>query len=163
MERSSVVTNTITGFWKPAGPNGYFSQWYPSPFTIDGKTFSCAEQYYMFNKALAFGDKETALKVLATSSPKTMKALGKQVKGFTDAEWDKIKYEIVVQGNRAKFGQNPDLKQKLMNTGNSTLAELSPYDAIWGVGTTSQNQALWKGQNLLGKALMQVRGELRFT
>lgn len=156
-------TKQVVGFWRTEDTYGIFSQWAPSNFILNNQKFTCAEQWMMYNKALAFGDKATALKIMATDSPKTMKALGKQVKGFTDDEWDKIKYEIVVQGSRAKFGQNPELRQQLLNTGNATLAELSPYDAIWGVGTSSPRPETWKGQNLLGKALMQVRDELRST
>ena len=35
-------------FWKARSP---FSQWHPSEFVVDGKTYNCAEQYMMYHKA----------------------------------------------------------------------------------------------------------------
>ena len=76
-------------------------------------------------------------------------------------------FNIVVEGNMAKFQQNPELLAILLSTGNSTLVEASPYDNIWGIGmeasdnrVTTPNQ--WLGDNLLGKALMKVRDRLTF-
>ena len=58
--------------------------------------------------------------------------------------------------------QNPELKEFLLNTGDSILVEASPVDAIWGIGLAADDPAAaephnWQGQNLLGFALMRVR------
>jgi len=50
----------------------------------------------------------------------------------------------------------------LLMTGSKILVEASPEDCIWGVGLEENDplildEANWKGQNLLGKALMKVR------
>ena len=71
----------------------------------------------------------------------------------------------MVQANLAKFSQNAELKQFLLNTNSRILVEASPVDAIWGVGMAQdhldiQNPEKWKGLNLLGFALMQVRAQL---
>ena len=69
-------------------------------------------------------------------------------------------------GNIAKFGQNPALKEFLLSTGDALIAEASPYDTIWGIGL-DRDTALkgtvdqWKGENLLGCVLMDVRDRLR--
>ena len=52
-----------------------------------------------------------------------------------------------------------------MDTTGTTLVEASPYDKIWGIGLKStsplaQNRSTWKGTNLLGKILTEVRDEL---
>lgn len=152
----------VFGFWKPEGPNGFCGQWYPSKFVdTEGHTYECTEQYMMYAKAKLFNDDETAKKILETNSPKLMKNLGRQVKGFVESVWDQHKFNIVVEGNMLKFTQNPDLKEMLLATGTSTLVELSPLDKIWGVGTEDPNPAYWNGQNLLGKALMEVRRRLQ--
>ena len=74
------------------------------------------------------------------------------------------KYDVVKNGNRAKFEQNPDLKKLLLATGNAILAEASPKDKIWGIGLDAQtaestDMSEWPGQGLLGRALMELRTE----
>ena len=59
-----------------------------------------------------------------------------------------------------------DLKKFLLATGDSVLVEASSYDAIWGIKMVSNdenttNPLKWRGSNLLGFALMEVRDELR--
>ncbi|MDE6363162.1 MAG: NADAR family protein, partial [Lachnospiraceae bacterium] len=76
------------------------------------------------------------------------------------------KYAIVLNGNYLKFSQNPQLKNFLLHPGNKVLVEASPYDGIWGIKMaqteqTAQNPLHWRGQNLLGFALMEVRDVLR--
>jgi ribA/ribD-fused uncharacterized protein len=133
---------------------------------IHNKTFCCCEQWMMLWKALLHNDTITAEKILATRSPKSMKMYGRKVQNFDEALWDRHKFQIVVNGNYLKFLQNPDYCAILLNTNNKLIAECSPYDAIWGTGANkeksqAQGIANWKGQNLLGKALMTVREILR--
>ena len=77
-----------------------------------------------------------------------------------------MKYDIVVEGNKAKFSQNPETREFLLSTGDAIIAEASPYDTIWGIGL-GRDEAMkgtvgqWKGENLLGCALMDVRDWLR--
>ena len=111
------------------------------------------------------GDNETLAKIMGSTDPKVCKKLGKQVVGFAPDKWDAIKEDVVYKGNMAKFTQNEDLRRALLETGDATLAEASPYDAIWGIGRKASERLAqvpekWKGTNLLGKALMRVRTEL---
>jgi hypothetical protein len=137
-----------------------FSQWYPCKFEEDSIWFNCSEQYMMANKALLFGDNDIYDKIMKTSSPKIMKSLGKKVKNFNPKIWNKEKYDIVLCGNMLKFGYDIEMLEILRNTGNSIIAEASPYDNIWGIGMKKQKDLTekdWKGTNLLGKILMEVR------
>lgn len=139
-----------------------FSQWYDVYFEVDGVQYHTTEQYMMASKAQLFGDEETLCEIMKAYSPAEYKKLGRKVKGFDAAIWDERKLDIVVEGNRAKFGQNPDLKEFLLATGDAILVEASPYDKIWGIGMdreTALNGSIddWKGENLLGCALMEVR------
>lgn len=142
-----------------------FSQWYGAPFVVDGHRYASAEHFMMAEKARLFGDHENHAKILQASNPGAAKALGRQVRGFDDATWLAQRFNIVVRANQAKFSQNKDLGDYLRQTGSRILVEASPVDRIWGIGmaqddTHAGNPMLWRGLNLLGFALMQVREEL---
>jgi ribA/ribD-fused uncharacterized protein len=142
-----------------------FSQFHRCRFVVGGNTFGCAEQFMMHGKAVLFGDAEIAAKILAADQPRTHKALGRQVRNFDDAMWKREREAIVMAGNRAKFTQNPELRDKLLATRGTTLVEASPRDRIWGIGLAATDpRALdakqWRGQNLLGKILTALREEL---
>lgn len=158
-----IETATMVLFWQPPG---VFGQWTDSVFVVDGVTYRCAEQFMMAEKARLFGDEAIRAKILASASPRAHKALGRRVSGFDQAVWERSALDIVVRGNRAKFSQNPAMRAALLATGDKLLVEASPLDKIWGVGLRADDprvhdRATWRGQNLLGEALMRVRAELR--
>ena len=144
---------------------GPLSQWQRAHFTIDGVEFNCAEQYMMYRKALLFGDERMAAKILEATKPFDHKRMGQQVQGFDQVAWVEARIDIVLTGNRAKFGQNDGLAKKLTRTEGTLLAEVNPRDEIWGIGLAEtdprvQDPAQWNGMNLLGSILMEVRREL---
>lgn len=138
------------------------SQWWMSPFEIDGITYSCAEQYMMAEKARMFHDSEMLRMILEAEHPKAMKAYGRSVQNFDKEQWDNACYEIVKRASIAKFSQNPALWEFLRTTRNRILVEASPRDRIWGIGMGRRNPDAqypmkWKGTNLLGFALTEAR------
>lgn len=138
------------------------SQWYDCSFEVNDTKYHTAEQFMMANKALLFDDQKIYLEIMASDHPHDYKKLGRMIKGFNSELWDARKYDIVVEGNKAKFGQNPELKVFLLSTGNAILVEASPYDRIWGIGLDKETAMKgtvdqWNGKNLLGCALMDVR------
>lgn len=142
------------------------SQWWSSAFEIDGVVYPTAEHYMMAEKARLFDDNEARRKILSTSHPGTAKKLGREVEGFDEVVWSQHRFGIVVRGNVAKFRQNIELREFLLNTKQRVLVEASPTDRIWGIGLTAddpdvENPEKWKGLNLLGFALMKVRAELQ--
>ena len=158
-----VVTESFVFFWKPPA---VFGQWTMSDFESDGIHYNCAEQYMMAEKARLFEDHGALSKILASESPRTQKALGQKVRGFTEKAWRKNREQIVTKGNLAKFSQNSEMREELLETGDKTLVEASPLDRIWGIGLRADDPRvldphLWQGLNLLGKALMSVRDALR--
>ncbi|MCX4099195.1 NADAR family protein [Nocardia sp. alder85J] len=141
---------------------GCLSQWWPADFTVDGRVFRTAEHYMMWNKAMVFEDRAVAEQVLQAGHPHAAKALGRSIAGFDEARWEAVRYEIVVAGNIAKFGQHEELRRFLVNTGDRVLVEASPVDRIWGIGLApddprAEDPATWQGLNLLGFALMDAR------
>lgn len=146
-----------------------FSQWFPVKFIeyIDEDTpieYDNTEQYMMAHKALLFGDSFHYDRIMSTANPAMIKTFGRKIKDFDADIWDEHKFDIVTQGNRLKFGQNPNLMKRLLQTKNKIIVEAAHNDNIWGIGLKAtdainipDNQ--WPGQNLLGKALMIVREE----
>jgi hypothetical protein len=94
-----------------------------------------------------------------------IKKLGRLVKEYDDEVWKEHRFDVVVSGNYAKFTQNEELKKFLLSTGNRIIVEASPKDTIWGIGMDefdedAINPKKWKGTNLLGFALMEVRSKI---
>lgn len=158
-------------FWGP-GERGYvvgpscLCQWYYAPFEIDGVTYITAEHYMMAEKARLFEDEEVRQRIIDAPEPFDAKMLGRHVRGFDDLVWQAQRFDIVFSGSIAKFSQNPELKQFLLQSGETVLVEASPIDSIWGVGLSEddpdiRNPSRWKGMNLLGFALIQAREVLR--
>jgi ribA/ribD-fused uncharacterized protein len=144
---------------------GVFSQWHHTPFELQSIRFVTAEQWMMYAKARLFGDHACADRILATDDPATQKRLGTQVRGFEQVAWDDWKLDIVHQGNRAKFEQNPGAARQLRVTGEAMLVEANPRDWIWGVGLAMGDPRLddpaeWRGTNFLGRILTAIRREL---
>ena len=142
------------------------SQWWPSPFSVDGLTYAAGEHYMMAEKARLFGDHEVLAKILAGGSPGKVKALGRQVRNFDEQVWIERREQVVRTANLAKFQQNPELGAFLFRTGSKVLVEASPVDRIWGIGLAADDPLAaspehWPGANLLGFVLMDVRSQLR--
>ena len=143
-----------------------FSQWWQAPFDLDGIRYTSAEVYMMAEKARLFNDEAMRRNIIECAHPREAKKWGRSIKNFHEAEWNRHRFDIVVRGNKAKFEQNEALKTYLLGTGDHILVEASPVDTIWGIGLAEENPLCgdpeqWKGLNLLGFALMNVRSILR--
>lgn len=119
------------------------------------------EQYMMYRKAVCFGDELTAKKILATDDVNEIKALGRGVSNYNENYWNGVRQIVVYEGLINKFSQNDMLKKQLKATGDAILAECAVKDKIWGIGLSMKDaerfdREKWKGQNLLGYALMMV-------
>lgn len=162
---------TYLHFWghrpRPDGRIGAscLSQWWPSPFTVDGVEYATAEHWMMASKARLFGDPEAERRAVAASSPAQAKKIGRLVRGFDDALWQRERFGIVVEGSFQKFAAHAELRTFLLGTGNRVLVEASPLDRVWGIGLAADDEramdpARWRGPNLLGFALMAARERL---
>lgn len=158
-------------FWGHTAKSGSegkecLSQWYPASFTEDGVLYPTAEHYMMAGKARLFGDTAALGAILVAATPAEAKKLGRQVRGFVEATWKQHCSRIVVSASLLKFSQNPALGSFLLASGESVVVEASPRDRIWGIGMSQNNPGArdprhWRGQNLLGFALMEARHQLR--
>lgn len=155
----------IVCFHNPDEENGFLSNWYISEFELDNIKFSSMEQYMMYQKAVCFNDDYIAGKILGTDDPREIKALGRKVSNFNSVFWNGVRQIVVYEGLMNKFSQNNNLRNKLLSTDCDVLAECSVSDTVWGIGISMHDSdrfdiSKWKGQNLLGFALMMVRNHI---
>lgn len=161
-----MTCKNIICFHNPDEENGYLSNWYLSTFSVNDIMFSSMEQYMMYQKAVLFQDEETAEKILDTEDVAEIKKLGRSVRNYNDMVWNGVRQIIIYQGLLEKFRQNDVLESQLLSTKEAVLAECAVKDRIWGIGLSMKDDSRffmeeWKGQNLLGFALMEVRKKLR--
>jgi len=157
------TTNTHIYFW-----GSFLSNWIPSDLRIiyNSKLFTNSEQLFMYLKAEYFNDWETAQEIVNLGQiPKIAKNLGRKIKGYNEEEWAKVREEKMYGACMLKFGLNSKLRKQLIDTYPKILVEGTPMDPVWGVMIKWDDDRIldeknWKGQNLLGKVLMRVRGDL---
>lgn len=128
---------------------GFLSNFFPASFSIDGKMYATVEHYYQACKAPS---EEQHERIRTVKHPAKAKRLGRKIE--LAAGWDDRKIVVMRRGLVAKFQQHPELAAQLIQTGDRPIHEASRYDGVWG----------WmdgEGEDLLGKLLMEIRGELR--
>ena len=156
----------IVCFHNPDEENGFLSNWCYSPFSVGEHEFSCMEQFMMNRKAICFEDSITVEQILAATDAAYVKELGRKVSNYNENVWNGLRQLIVYEGLLAKFSQNEEFCNGLLSTGDAILAECAVKDCIWGIGLSMAdpdrfNITSWRGQNLLGYALMMVRDKLK--
>ena len=161
----STETDTHIYFWTKHSP---LSNHHPSPFSLDGTSYSSAEQCIMHQKALMFNDNLTASRIMASNDPGNQKSLGNNVNGFNRASWNNHSHDIVKRTMTAKFTQNPKLTDILKASGDKILVEASPHDKYWGAGLRHDDPMIkssknWPGKNVMGSLLSELRSDISYT
>lgn len=111
------------------------------------------EHFFQACKAYTYGGH---FKIVTSPNPKTAKKRGRET--YLRGDWDAIKIDVMEYGLRMKFDQNPELKQRLINTHPWILKEGNTWgDMYWGVDLETG-----KGNNILGHLLMKLRNEYMF-
>jgi ribA/ribD-fused uncharacterized protein len=165
-EEEAPKESNIVYFFSKEPENKEFSSFYDTIFKLDDVEYKSAEHALQAIKAKTFGDEENFKKIVKAKSAQSAKSFGKKVEKFDEKIWDEKKEDVMRQILRAKFSQNPEARKKLLNTGDKTIANADPRDNYWGIGTSAtttiaKNPSKWKGENKLGKLLMELREELR--
>lgn len=161
------ITDEYVFFYKD-----WLSNYQKTKFDVEWKgvkyTFTSTEQGFMYIKAITFGDNVTAQKILNTDDPNRCRKLGRQVKGYNDAEWAKIRYDVFYTLNWAKYTQDKKLQEKLLDPqfDGKKFVEASPIDKIWGIGYAEDNPNIeftdmYWGKNYLGRILTNIRKRLK--
>jgi ribA/ribD-fused uncharacterized protein len=148
------------------GPHRNFSNDSEHPIEIDGEKFPTVEHYFQAMKAKEFDDQEVYKKIVSSKTPKAAKAAGKKVKNFATEVWDSKREAVMEKGVRAKFVQHPELRKELLETGDKIIGKADARNTFWGIGTGMSSEkakvpSKWRGQNKLGKLLMELRQTLK--
>ena len=153
----------VTAFFTASSPLSNFFRL--NNFEVDGTQFHSVEQYFQWSKAIYAEMPSIANKIKVSSSPAECKRLGQSTKiSEKDQNWLAEAKRVMEKACRIKFTNDLRAKQYLLETGATILAEAGP-DAIWGIGLHINDQDVgdsskWKGANLLGKILENIRNEL---
>lgn len=147
-------------FYSVDGEYGCMSNFYPASFVANGLEWKSSEHYYQAHKFMPLDnakptDEQYALFELVRSQP-TAKACYKTAYQHADKfrpDWPMVKNQIMWAALVHKFDQHPELKQKLVATGEKNLVEHALKDAHFGCGIHHD------GRNVLGKMLMTIRGD----
>lgn len=154
-----VDHNPITGddgapFWEMlmiddfSGKNHFLSNFFMAEVVYEGMTYPSSEHAYQAAKTLDNQERERISQLL---TPALAKKAGKHVD--LRADWEQVKIPIMTEIVRDKFVRHPELKQRLLDTGDALLVEGNWWhDTFWGVCNG-------RGRNYLGKILMQIRDE----
>lgn len=156
----------IIVFKTPDGEWGEFSNQYQAPFTYIGTRFESVEQFLYYMRALFGRSKATAEKVLECGGDSAaLVKISKKQRLLENNSWEEVRQQIMRLGMRQKFLQNPELRKKLLSTGFRLLVEIPKEGLLDRILPPSEewvrDPAKWKNRNMTGKALMQVRADLR--
>ena len=137
------------------------SNFYPSSFEFNGINYHSTEQLIQHQKAKLFGDKQTEHSILTAKSPIECKKLSRNISNFNYKRWMENAKELCKDGIEAKFVQNPQIMQALLETGDKKLVECTK-DYLWGTGVPLNDpqcltEKCWKGQGLQGIMLQEIR------
>lgn len=167
-ENLKIGSKTVKAvyFHKPEEPYGFLSNWHLSNFVLDGMGFTSAEQYIMYRKCKVFGDDASARRILETDDTAKQQDIAHYAKGYNDLVWNGIRQVAAMRAIYAKFSQNEELRQALLDTQDSYLVECAKSDKIWACGISLYDNRRfdidnWQGKNILGFALMEVRNMLK--
>ena len=135
-----------------SGVFGYswLSNFYSVPITFEGFEYASVEHAY---QAAKFAEPKTRKMFRAPMTAAGAKKLARQLRGELRDDWSAVKVGIMTDLLRQKFSKS-DFKEKLLATGEAELIELAPWDGFWGNGKDG------KGMNVMGKILMEIRGEI---
>lgn len=149
--------NDRTSINRFQGEFEFLSNFYsPAPTEVEGILYPNSEAAYVAGKVT---DLEIRQKVAKIQSPGAVKKMGRRLAVRPD--WEAVKVLWMRKVLRAKFTQNPDLKEKLLATGDRILIEGNYWhDNCWG-NCFCAKCAQIKGENHLGIELMRLRQELR--
>ena len=128
------------------GDYAFLSNFYPCRIVYEGIEYQNSEAAFQAQKTL---DIDIRKNKFSNATPKDAKRFGRKIELRPD--WNDIRVDIMRNIVNAKFTQNPDLMNKLLETDDAELLEGNWWkDTFWGICNG-------EGENNLGKILMEIR------
>ena len=141
-------------FYDREDPYYEFTNFYPCHMVIDGKTWPSTEHYFQAQKFVGTPYVE-AIRRFPTAREAFQLSRTPQASRWCRGDWERVKEDVMLKALRCKFSDNPELKKKLLETGNKKLIEHTHNDSYWADGGDGS------GKNKLGMLLERVRSELK--
>lgn len=142
----------VMKFYRVKGEYGCFSNFAPYPIKLKGKVWPTSEHYFQAQK---FAGTEHEEEIRLAKSPMVAARMGRSRKRQLRPDWEGVKDDVMREAVLAKFTQHTEIQEVLLSTGDALLVEHTKNDNYWGDGGDG------RGNNMLGKILMQVREKLR--
>ncbi len=142
----------VINFYSTKDAYGCFSNFSAHPFRLNNKIWKTSEHYFQAQK---FAGTEHEEELRLVDSPMVVARMGRSRQRPLRKDWETVKDDVMREALRAKFTQNEELKRILLETGDAELVEHTANDSYWGDGGNGS------GRNMLGKLLMELRGELK--
>ena len=145
------------------GKDSYLSNFHYAPFTVDMITYHTTEQFFHTSVAEHYKDDRTAGKIKIETDPGRCKYLSRYIKNFNQKDYENVAPKLMMEANNHKYEQNPELAEKLLNTGNKKIGEAA-IDTFWAIGKSIWDKSVftdWSGKNNMGTILERVRENLK--
>jgi len=148
---------------------GFLSLKWIVEIEFNGTMYNSAYQAIAAEIAKSFNDQDNLQKIMIAETPDDVNYTLANVPGdaeINETKWNDLTKQFIYDVNIAKFNQYPELAARLLETKNATLGAYIPDDNLIGIGLSidniqAKNPVNWTGQNLLGKALMDIRQKIR--
>lgn len=149
-----------------ASPDNFLALEWPVTFLFRGASYRSAKHALLGELAKEFKDDAMLALILEEEDPMAIEYDYSDVPEATEDSWNSRRSVLLQDILREKFGQHPELSEKLVQTGDSLLGAVVDGDTLFGIGLAvgnpnAKDPIKWTGQNLLGKVHEQIRTEIR--
>ena len=167
---AAARTGSVILFAEPeTNDYGFLSLNWTVEIEFNAKMYNSAKQAIAAELAKSFNDENNLNTIMLAETPDAVDYSLEDVPGdkeVNEIKWNDLTKRLIFDINLVKFNQYPELAARLLETRDAQLGAYIPDDNLIGIGISldniqSKNPINWTGQNLLGKALMEIRQKIR--
>lgn len=148
----------VIHFQKNNEPYGELSNMSGLSLVVNGVLILTSEALYQVCKYPE--NQEAQLEIIAQKSPMAAKYKSRAYRQDVRADWNNVRVKVMRWCIRVKLAQNWDtFGNVLLSTEDRQIVELSKIDSFWGAKPVGNGQL--RGENILGRLLMELREEVK--